>query len=202
MSATPASTLGASAGSTLAVHAVELSSSIVRLGSPKLLAGKALGLYVLAASVSSRIASGWLAPSVVLAGVVLAGVVLAGVVAAGVVLPGAVVPGSFGVIAVSGILGALISVLGTPSLRWRLSFGTASDPVLPGAAALPVVAGVPGSPDPGIPVPVAVAPAEPAVLPAVLPGTAAAPGVAVAAGALLRATVTTRARLLPRFRAA
>ncbi|HXW58421.1 MAG TPA: hypothetical protein VEJ23_02970, partial [Solirubrobacteraceae bacterium] len=47
---------GAVAGSTSAVQPVEVSPSIARAGSPKLASGRFEGLYVEAASVSSRIA--------------------------------------------------------------------------------------------------------------------------------------------------
>src|SRR4030081_3613676 len=54
--ASPSAIFGATAGSTFAVHPVEVSPSIARLGAPKLAAGYADGLYGGAARVSSRIA--------------------------------------------------------------------------------------------------------------------------------------------------
>src|ERR1700688_877545 len=73
----PAAIFGAIAGSTSAVQAVEVSPSIARLGSPKLVAGEVLGVYVGAALVSRRIDCGCSAfapPVPVVLGVVVAGV--------------------------------------------------------------------------------------------------------------------------------
>src|SRR5438270_12789229 len=68
--ARPIAVRGALAGSTSAVHPVPLSPSMARLGSPKLPAGRAEGLYVEAALVSSKMAAdlgsgaGWEEPPV------------------------------------------------------------------------------------------------------------------------------------------
>src|SRR5271166_1947517 len=146
----PASSVGASVGSTSAVQPVEVSPSIARLGSPKSLVGWALGLYVAAASVSSRIASGWDSPAepepaaVVLVLVevfVVAGEEPVVPVVVGIVTFGTLVGMvAFGVIAVSGIFGGLtvpspsagLIVVGVPSV-----FGGVG--VVRGAAGLPVL---------------------------------------------------------------
>src|SRR5271167_2336345 len=71
----PCAIFGALAAITCAVHAVEVSPSIARLGSPNPDAGYSYGLYVEAAFVSSRIALCWDSSLVFSLGVVLVGVV-------------------------------------------------------------------------------------------------------------------------------